>query len=524
MRTAAHPELESKLLAWIQAVNALFRFSNVGTSVSVIIQKANEIATELGISSFKANTGWFSRFQSRNSIVRVLLHGDAGDVDLSNSELQASAANIRCTLATFPPERIFNMDETGIFYRVLPNSLYISKSDANRNMRGVSRMHSKDRVTLVLAVNATGTCRIPILMIGKAAHPRCKVDKVKYNAVVYASQSNAWMDASICQHWFDKVFLPSVKKFTTEPVVLLWDNLASHKVSMDPATAAQVSIVPLPKNATSVYQPLDQGIIHTLKRAYRRTMVGRIIANLDSIHELRQVGAGMTAGTAGLDQQMPANLADLASIVSDEWMGLSSTTISNCFIKSSILPTPAVDALRHLAARSLILATSPQPSPQPSPPAPPASRDDGALHAVHQETGNSISISPQLQAEIDAIVDIENDPRFLKEVFDAEAAACLDTAPIAESTLPPPPPPPSNEPETAALAAQHEPIAKVPEPSIPNSTTLPDFRSQPLPQDPNEEAILGRARLLRKLQQEGSISEEQFNAHLTKVFLSYGFY
>ena len=58
-------------------------------------------------------------------------------------------------LSTYDPERIFNMDETGLYCLCLPNRAYTS-AGRRRRARGSKAMKAKDRVTLVLAFNATG--------------------------------------------------------------------------------------------------------------------------------------------------------------------------------------------------------------------------------------------------------------------------------------------------------------------------------------------------------------------------------
>lgn len=50
---------------------------------------------------------------------------------------------------------IFNMDETGLFYRYMPNWSYVPNG-AQRTVRGFIALKSKQRLTLVLCWDATG--------------------------------------------------------------------------------------------------------------------------------------------------------------------------------------------------------------------------------------------------------------------------------------------------------------------------------------------------------------------------------
>jgi len=79
-------------------------------------------------------------------------------------------AETRADLSAYEPDQIYNMDETGLFFRCLPNRAYVT-SGRRRRARGTKAMKSKDRVTLVLACNATGTHKVPVSIIGTAQVP-----------------------------------------------------------------------------------------------------------------------------------------------------------------------------------------------------------------------------------------------------------------------------------------------------------------------------------------------------------------
>ena len=68
---------------------------------------------------------------------------------------------VRGLLQDLPPENIFNMDETGLFYRCLPNRSFVPV-EQRRAARGTKSMKAKERVTLVLACNATGSRKVPV--------------------------------------------------------------------------------------------------------------------------------------------------------------------------------------------------------------------------------------------------------------------------------------------------------------------------------------------------------------------------
>jgi len=124
----------------------------------------------------------------------------------------------------------------------------------------------KDRVTLLLATNWAGTCKVKPLLIGKFGKPRCfATTKMSSLPVEYVHSKNAWMTASLFEAWFKKTFVPSAHQHLRrlgcpEKGVLLLDNCPAHPpaptlVSRDGHFKAFF----LPKNTTSKIQPLDQG-------------------------------------------------------------------------------------------------------------------------------------------------------------------------------------------------------------------------------------------------------------------------
>ena len=64
------------------------------------------------------------------------------------------------------------------------------------------------------------------------------------------------------------------------------ENCSGHDPTLTDTTG-QVEIIFLPPNCTSVYQPLDQGIISTLKTIYKREMLIEFVKAYDNFDELQ---------------------------------------------------------------------------------------------------------------------------------------------------------------------------------------------------------------------------------------------
>ena len=56
----------------------------------------------------------------------------------------------RALAATNPPENVLNMDKTGLFWKLSPSRILVIEA-------GSGGKKSKDRITVALTINATGT-------------------------------------------------------------------------------------------------------------------------------------------------------------------------------------------------------------------------------------------------------------------------------------------------------------------------------------------------------------------------------
>lgn len=187
-------------------------------------------------------------------------------------------AETRPQLHGVDPDLVYNVDETGLLYRGLPSRSYVPAEDRRRE-RGSKAMKSTDRVTLTLCFNASGSHKVPVAMIGKAAKPMCFIGLGNQRPLLYFSRKSAWTDKTVFTLWFFEVSFQAVLARTRSHVILIMDNLGCHSVISDP----QVTIIELPPNTTAVFQRLDAGVIAGLKRRYKFSVLQRVVTNLDGL-------------------------------------------------------------------------------------------------------------------------------------------------------------------------------------------------------------------------------------------------
>lgn len=72
-----------------------------------------------------------------------------------------------------------------------------------------------------------------------------------------------------------------VRKVTSDPVCLLIDSFSAHNDSLPQFEGAEYIFL-LQPNVNSVFQPLDIGVLISLKKNARKVMLLRIIRNIEN--------------------------------------------------------------------------------------------------------------------------------------------------------------------------------------------------------------------------------------------------
>jgi hypothetical protein len=211
---------------------------------------------------------WINRFKSRRGIVSKKLHGEAAAVN--PVVVENWKENVLPVIRRqFKDEDIFNSDETGLFWKMMPNSTLVRK---NETCAGGKR--AKDRVTVLVGASAAGE-KLPLLIIGRFGKPRCF--KNSTIPLEYMSNRKAWMTGDIFSSYLKKMDRQMRDK--NRKIALILDNCSAHPHIGD---LTNISLYFLPPNTTSMIQPMDAGIIKNLKHYYRQDLVKKKIRCLDN--------------------------------------------------------------------------------------------------------------------------------------------------------------------------------------------------------------------------------------------------
>lgn len=163
-------------------------------------------------------------------------------------------------------DNIWNTDETGIYFRALPDGTLAFKSD---NKRGGKK--SKERITALFACSAAGEKK-ELFVIGKNHNPCC-FKNVRTLPVHYEANASAWMIGALFVEWLIEWDRKLGQERTN--ILLLVDNCTAHDVKN--ATLRNILLEFLPKNTTSILQPCDQGINRTAKAYFSKEMAHSVL-------------------------------------------------------------------------------------------------------------------------------------------------------------------------------------------------------------------------------------------------------
>ena len=233
----------------------------------------------------------------------------------------------------FVPQQIFNCDETGLYWKRLPSRTYVTKEEKSAPGFKVA----KDRFTLLLCANASGTYRCKPMLVYRSENLRALKGKRKdHLPVFWKSNKTAWVTQLNFKEWFNLSFIPEVKAYLTKEnlsfkVLLLLDNCKSHGDAVLLAHP-NVEILFLPPNTTSLIQPMDQCVIATFKSYY----LGKVLKAM-----LRQVNQHRACENFN-SQNVVKNfwkkfsILDSIGLIEESWQEISVKTLNASW--SKLLP------------------------------------------------------------------------------------------------------------------------------------------------------------------------------------------
>ena len=157
---------------------------------------------------------------------------------------------------------IGNMDETPLFFDIVPNRVIATKGMKSVVVRTTSS--EKRHLTATLAVTSDGDV-LPALVVFKGKRELDFTEEGVYVRV----QEKAWMDEKLMLEWIDLVWEPATER---QRALLVLDSFSAHLTPAVKRKFKDINTVPvvIPGGCTSKLQPLDVSLNKPVKAHIRQ--------------------------------------------------------------------------------------------------------------------------------------------------------------------------------------------------------------------------------------------------------------
>ena len=158
MKIGDYEKLDEAVYIWFRQQREL----NIPVSGAILQEKARILFERLypdSTKEFIASTGFQWRFSKRHGLKNLAIQGEQASADVvSACEFQSQFSTV---IEGYSPHQVFNCDETGLQYRLLPTKTLASQFEK----RAEGRKKVKDRVTINACANITGSIKLPLLYL-----------------------------------------------------------------------------------------------------------------------------------------------------------------------------------------------------------------------------------------------------------------------------------------------------------------------------------------------------------------------
>ena len=213
------PRMETLLTAWI---NDQTQRLHMPVSQAVICTKALSLFKDLCQKenleeSFVASNGWFQRYKKRANWHSIRVQGESASADEDSAKKFPQELKNIIEEGNFTSSQIFNVDETGLFWKRMPGRTFISKEESR--MPGFKA--AKDRLTLLLGGNAEGDCKLKPMLIYRSENPRVLKGVDKKALPVIWKSNKPGLQSLYLKSGFHKISSQKLKNFAKRKAFLL---------------------------------------------------------------------------------------------------------------------------------------------------------------------------------------------------------------------------------------------------------------------------------------------------------------
>ena len=137
--SSKYAELNDLLFEWLKQARA----KNIPLSSPILQEKALQFSKELELTDFRASNGWLDSWKHKFSIAHFKVCGESCDMNMDT--VNDFQSRIDTIVRDYKPQDISNCDETGLFFRALPDKTLAQKKSACKGGK-----IAKERLTVLL--------------------------------------------------------------------------------------------------------------------------------------------------------------------------------------------------------------------------------------------------------------------------------------------------------------------------------------------------------------------------------------
>lgn len=140
---------------------------------------------------------------------------------------------------------------------------------------------SKERLTVLITANMTGTDKRKLLVIGKFKNPR-SFKNIKALPVQYEYNQKSWMTSSIFKKFLQQWDMELFQNF--KKALVLVDDCIVHSQFDE---LRSIKVVFFPSNNTTLIQPMNQGIIKSFKLHYKKQLLLQHVKQIENNQNIK---------------------------------------------------------------------------------------------------------------------------------------------------------------------------------------------------------------------------------------------
>ena len=163
------------------------------------------------VREFNASKGWFYKFKNLYAFCSVKRSGEAKSADEEAAVSYPNCLKVIIEERGYKPHYVFNMDETGLQWKKMPECTYIKREKSAPGFEAF-----KDHFTLLLGANLTGDCKLKPVLVYHTENLRALKGYDKTSLPVHwFANSSGWMTGHIFQTYSKTQLVHELKEYCT---------------------------------------------------------------------------------------------------------------------------------------------------------------------------------------------------------------------------------------------------------------------------------------------------------------------